>query len=276
MNKTILGVCVMAAAGCVFNASAAEVDTPERQGTLVQLTAGALVEAGTMLAVSNGVAFEAADLAGYVVVGRCEATAVAGASVIAKRGVFRWANGATFTAADIGIRCYVDTSDGDRSVTSLAASTNKIPAGYIVDVDGAGVWVDTYNDTPLISTSVASLAITGAATVGTTLGVTGAATVGGTIEVTGASTLTGNTTVGGTLGVTGASTLTNTVVTGTLGVTGASTLTGALIAHGAATLNGAVTITNAVITIANLPTSTNGLTAGRLWVDTGVVSVYTP
>jgi hypothetical protein len=196
MRKHLLSLsivaCMMALA---FTASAADRDTPERDGRFVSLTAGAAIEAGTMIAVSNGVAYPAADLAGYVVVGRAEATVAAAAKVAVKRGVFRWGNGPAFTAADIGIRCYVNITNGSSSVTSLATSVNKIPAGYIIDVDTSGVWVDTYNDTALISTSVASMAVAGAVTVGTTLGVTGATTVT-TLDASGA--IVGSSTVAAT------------------------------------------------------------------------------
>jgi len=180
MRKHLLSLSIVACLlAPAFTASAADRDTPERDGRYVSLTAGAAIEAGTMIAVSNGVAYPAADLAGYVVVGRAEATVAAAAKVAAKRGVFRWGNGPAFTAADIGIRCYVNITNGSSSVTSLATSVNKIPAGYIIDVDTSGVWVDTYNDTALISTSVASLAVAGAETVGSTLTVTGLTTLMG-------------------------------------------------------------------------------------------------
>lgn len=85
------------------------------------------------------------------------------------------------------------------------------------------------------ASTLASLGVTGNATVGGTLGVTGVATfttnatVGGTLGVTGVATLSNNATVGGTLGVTGVTTLSNNAtVGGTLGVTGAVTLTTAL------------------------------------------------
>lgn len=178
--RLALGLAAVASfLGFVAVATAAERDTPERSGRRVVVTAGAAVEAGHMAAVSNGVAYPAADLAGYVVIGRFDASAAAGATVAVRRGVFRWANDGAFTDADIGIRCYVSTNaaSGSYSVTTLAIAANDIPAGYIVDVDDEGVWVDTYNDSPLISTSVASLGIVGNATVGGTLGVTGAATL---------------------------------------------------------------------------------------------------
>jgi hypothetical protein len=176
MRKHLLSLSIVACLlALAFTASAADRDTPERDGRFVSLTAGAAIEAGHMIAVSNGLAYPAADLAGYVVVGRAEATVAAAAKVAVKRGVFRWGNGPAFTAADIGIRCYVNITNGSSSVTSLATSVNKIPAGYIIDVDTSGVWVDTYNDTALISTSVASMAVAGAVTVGTTLGISAGA-----------------------------------------------------------------------------------------------------
>jgi hypothetical protein len=193
MRKHLLSLSIVACLmALTFTASAADRDTPERDGRYVSLTAGAAIEAGHMIAVSNGLAYPAADLAGYVVVGRAENTVAAAAKVAVKRGVFRWGNGPAFTAADIGIRCYVNITNGSSSVTSLATSVNKIPAGYIIDVDTSGVWVDTYNDTALISTSVASMAVAGAVTVGTTLGVTGATTVttlGASGAIVGSSTV---------------------------------------------------------------------------------------
>lgn len=152
--------------GTVGVLCAADRDTPERDGVKVTLTAGAAIDAGVMVAVSNLVAFEAADLAGYVVLGRSVAAAAAGASVTVKRGVYRWDNDGVFTIASVGTRCYVSDEAG---VTTAAIAAQDIPAGYITDVDSTGVWVDTYHDTPLISTSVASLTVAGALTVGTTI-----------------------------------------------------------------------------------------------------------
>jgi fibronectin-binding autotransporter adhesin len=67
----------------------------------------------------------------------------------------------------------------DISDTTMAASgtTKKISVNNILGAGGTA--------------TLASAAITGAATVGTTLGVTGGATVGGTLGVTGAATFTG-------------------------------------------------------------------------------------
>ena len=89
---------------------------------------------------------------------------------------------------------------------------------------------DNFNATHKISS--ATLATTGAATVGGTLGVTGTTTLSGDLSVG------GNETVTGTLGVTGATTLT------TLTTSGAATLNSASITNGA-TVGGTLDVTGA-------------------------------
>jgi len=181
------------------------------------------------------------------VVGRCDRTSdntlanySATKTVTVRRGVFRWANGGSFTAADIGSFAYVQDA---ATVTTAGASVNKSIAGQIVLVDSLGVWVDTYVEGAQGSTSVSTLAVSGNAS------------VGGTLAVTGASTLTGNTAVTGTLGVTGAATLSS-----TLAVTGTATFTN-------------TTINGATVSMPHLPTATNGLASGRVWNNSGVLSV---
>lgn len=170
-----------------FSLSAADRDTPERDGQYVQVTAGAAIDAGAMVAIlpGDGKAYEAADTATHSVIGRAESSAALGATLLVKRGVFRWDNDGAFTKASIGQQCYVNDSEG---VTTAAIASNDVIAGIIVDYDATGVWVDTYNQKITLTTSVASLAVSGAATVGTTLDVTGASTVGGALTVTGALT----------------------------------------------------------------------------------------
>jgi hypothetical protein len=167
------------------------------------------------------------------------------------RGVFRWANGGSFTAANLGDLAFV--SD-DQTVTTAASATYDVIAGVIVDVDSDGVWVDTFDIGAQGAATPSSLAVSGNATVGGTLGVTGAATLSSTLGVS------GNLTVGSSK-LTVAASSGNTAVGGTLGVTGT------------ATFSTNVTISGTAILIANLPTATNGLAVGTLWSDSGDVKV---
>jgi hypothetical protein len=190
MKKMTLMMLTAAMMTVVGGASAADRDTPERDGRFVRVTAGAAIDAGMMVAIlpADGEAYQATDAtATLAVLGRAENSAVEGDYLTVKRGVFRWDNAGAFTKASLGLNCYVL---GAASVTTAAIATNDIIAGVIVDYDTSGVWVDTYNQKVTLTTSVASLAVSGAGTVGTTLGVTGAATFGSTVGITGVATLT--------------------------------------------------------------------------------------
>jgi hypothetical protein len=123
------------------------------------------------------------------------------------------------------------------------------------------------------ASTLASLGVTGAATVGTTLGVTGAttlaslgvtgaATVGTTLGVTGATTLasvgvTGAATVGTTLNVTGLTTASSLTVTGASNLT-TLTVSGAVSANGNTTIGNdagdTLTINSNAITVPNVST----------------------
>lgn len=130
-------------AGAALTAAAAERDTPERTGDAVALVAGGAVYAGEMVCVwSNSLAYAAADSTNYVVVGRADNSAVKGERVVVRRGVFRWDNRGSFAKKDIGSVCYVWTNTAF-SVGTAAVATADVKAGRIVDVDGAGVWVDS-------------------------------------------------------------------------------------------------------------------------------------
>lgn len=159
----------------MMSAFAADRDTPERNGQFVQLTAGAAIVKGEMAAIlsTDDKAYPAADTANYAVLGRAENSAAIGGTVVIKRGTFRWTNGASFDAGDIGKLAYVSNSV---CVWKAASAVNDIPAGRVVDVDAYGVWVDTYNQDVLLTATVQNLTATG------TADVAGAATVGGTFQ----------------------------------------------------------------------------------------------
>jgi hypothetical protein len=55
-----------------------------------------------------------------------------------EQGVFRWANGDSITAANIGSACY---ASDDQTVTKGDNAGNRPFAGVILDVDSVGVWV---------------------------------------------------------------------------------------------------------------------------------------
>lgn len=182
-KKIMLTMAGLAAVGMI--AQAADRDTPERQGSYVQVTAGAAIPSGVMVAIlpATGLAYSAADTATMAVIGRAEKSAVSNDVLLVKRGVFRWDNYGAYTKASLGLTCYVSNSV---SVQTASDAANDVPAGVIVDYDSIGVWVDTYNQKVTLTTSVTSLAVSGAATVGTTLAVTGASTLTGVATLTAA------------------------------------------------------------------------------------------
>lgn len=155
-GKTVaaLGAMLLAAAlalapcGARAAAATADVATAERQGMIlsVPMATNTTIYAGTIVAISNGWAVTAKDIAGHTVVGRAEAYAAnAGtngqASVRVKRGVFEWDNSATdpVDADDLGAFCYVED---DLTVSETGGSaTNR--AGIVVDIGTNTVWVDT-------------------------------------------------------------------------------------------------------------------------------------
>jgi len=221
-------------------------DTPQRDGYLVSLTAASNhIYAGSIVCEGgSATAVVGADASGYVVVGRAEeeidntgANYSATATINVRRGTFRWANGGSFTDANIGDFAYV--SD-DQTVTTAASATYDVIAGVIVDVDSDGVWVDTFAIGGQGAASVTTLSASGAATLGSTLSVAGAATLTGngianeldartaTALLLGKATATSvtlgasdaGTTVAGTLGVTGATTFSNTALAATNAIGG--------------------------------------------------------
>lgn len=127
-----------------MTALAADRSSPRRDGELFSMPveAGVIIYAGAMVARNaDGNAVPAADTAGLVVVGRAEEKAdnsggADGAmSVTVCRGVFAWSHGG-LTRADLGKVVY---ATDDQTVATT--STNKAPAGVLIDVDSVGAWV---------------------------------------------------------------------------------------------------------------------------------------
>lgn len=189
MKKAMLVVMTVLMIGSLSSVNAAalsaERDTPQRLNQFTSLTvaSNAIIYAGALVCVnSSGLAVPAADSSGFAVVGRAEATVdnrgvlySATKAIKVARGTFRWVNGDVIAAADIGKIVYVTN---DQTVNKTGGGQNII-AGTVVDVDTTGVWVDTAKVGPIGAATPSSLAVSGAATVGTTLGVTGVATLSG-------------------------------------------------------------------------------------------------
>ena len=226
MKKFIMFVFTVALAGAVHAAAlTAARSTPSRGGELTSLkvASNVVIYAGAMVAVDNaGLARPAEDAANRRVIGRAEQTvdnrtAVYDANkrIEASRGIFRWDNADTFTTADIGGYAY---ATNDQEVVKAAKVSHNVIAGVVVDVDSAGVWIDTLtipsqgNGSYTDLAASGDLAVVGDASIGGDLTVTTDAHVVGDFKVnTDKFTVTassGNTTVAGTLGVTGQATFT--------------------------------------------------------------------
>lgn len=187
MKKVLMGCAVVSMiCGMAFGAAlTAERDTYQRlnQYTSLTVASNSIIYAGALVCVnSSGLAVPAADSSGFAVIGRAEATAdnrgvlySATKTIKVARGTFRWANADAIAVADIGKIVYVTD---DQTVNKTGGGQNII-AGTVVDVDASGVWVDTAKVGPIGAATPSSLAVAGAATVGTTLGVTGVATLTG-------------------------------------------------------------------------------------------------
>jgi hypothetical protein len=231
----ILATAMFAAVYIQAAALSEAVNTPFRAGVATgYLQASNVVYGGAIAAIdtTTGKIVPATDsTASMMVVGCVRQTSDNGGidaskysatrKVPASRGVFRWDNGDSYTAADVGQVCYIED---DHTVQKAASATYDIPVGIIVEVDSDGVWVDTTSLSKVLAGSLATLTVSGNASVGGTFDATGNSTVAGTLGVTstttlGALTTTGTTTLGGTtVAVTNDAT-----VAGTFAVTGAIT-----------------------------------------------------
>lgn len=124
--------------------------TPERTGQTYSypVTANAVCHAGGLAVLdSAGNCKPGVTGTGLIPVGRFEESAdntggsAGDVSVTVQRGVFRWSNsggGDAITKASIGDLAYIVD---DQTVAATSDTGARSPAGVIVDVDGAGVWV---------------------------------------------------------------------------------------------------------------------------------------
>lgn len=107
-------------------------------------TGAAAIPTGTIvstLAAGTG-ALRGADTATHIVQGiACQAGNFANGDrrIVVERGIFNLANDGTITAANVGA---LATVLDNQTVSLAATTTNDVGAGYIVEVDADGVWVD--------------------------------------------------------------------------------------------------------------------------------------
>lgn len=124
-------------------------DTPTRDGELFEfpVAADTTIYAGALVCLNaTGFAVPGDEDDDYTAVGRAEQRVVNGAvagavRVRVRRGVFRYANSAeadAITLADVGATCYVVD---DQTVAKTDDTGSRPPAGKVLDVDSAGVWV---------------------------------------------------------------------------------------------------------------------------------------
>lgn len=134
----------------------AERNTPQRgDGPIVEfhdwpVAANVKIEAGNLVVLQGGYARQGLAAAGVIAVGRAEETVdnTGGANgdkrVRVKRGCFRWNNSAAadqVTQADAGADCY---AVNENTVAKTNGGNTRSRAGRVLEVDAAGVWVETY------------------------------------------------------------------------------------------------------------------------------------
>ena len=254
MRKGILAVMlVLFAASAFAGALTAARDTKSAVVNRVSVgvyTNTTIYQGGMIALNSSGYAVEASDAASIQVIG--EAAYTVDNTTIA--GTQSGASGAKNVIVNCGQAFYWDLSDA-------VAYSNKLSIGqlcYVADdhtvsVSGSGL---SHN------------AIAGAvADWDSVAGKIAVVPPASAVTISGAGAFSSIT-------VTNAATVGSLSDSGTLAVTGAATLSSTLAVTGATTLRGAASITNGTVTISNLPTSTNGLTSGRVWANSNVLTVF--
>lgn len=143
-SKKMLTIGLLLVALAAIVVIAAPFNAPEKVETFCQVTAGADIHAGWLVSIwTNGLAYGAADTAGQVVLGRAESSVKAGSKLLVKGGIFKYENKGVFAAKDLGTLAYMWTNTTYTAVGTAATADSDIKAGTIVDIDTAGVWIDT-------------------------------------------------------------------------------------------------------------------------------------
>lgn len=118
----------------------ADRNTKRRDGDLFSFEAAKTVYAGALVAIGADGKAVPATAAGTVCVGVARHQAGAGETVLARRGVYNFADAAddaALTRADIGSTVYVAD---DQTVKKKNSGADAV-AGIVMDVDADGVWV---------------------------------------------------------------------------------------------------------------------------------------
>jgi len=222
-------------------------NTPERAGYQVQIPmkAGCKIWAGSIVSIDgSGFATNGADAASHKVVGRAAQTVDNSSGTNAQkvinvdRGVFGWVNFGGVTRANIGDICYIVD---DQTVSVTNTGDNSIICGIIVDYDSANsrVWVDTGN-LGATAGSHTTLAVSGAATFGSTVVITGATTLASTLAVGDNVNVTGGLTTSVDIASADGSFSDDLTVTDDLTVSGAAAVDETLLVGGTLTASGTV------------------------------------
>lgn len=137
-------------------ALSADRTTPQRDGIQFEypIAAAKTCYAGALMVLdSAGNAEPGTVAAGKIPVGRCDEYVANPGGAAAKnvkisRGIHRWNNSAIdpVTKANIGDTVYIEDDQTVRRVVGASS-----PAGIMIDIDSAGVWVDTSVSCALVS-----------------------------------------------------------------------------------------------------------------------------
>lgn len=191
MIKKLIGLFVVVALAASFASAAAlsaARDTKAKSNLRlnVGVKTGVTIYAGGLVAVdATGYAIPASDATGLTILGRATKTVAGGSeasgtyNMDVEQGVYWYASDAgTKSKTKIGSILYVVD---DQTVSATNSGTYAVVAGIMVDYDSVlgQVAVQIGNYASVLASTPASLAVSGAATVGTTLSVGGAATLTG-------------------------------------------------------------------------------------------------